>query len=124
VTIPEALAAEIDLDQERPGRSRDDLVAELMATRPSSEDLVVCHGDLSLPNVVFDPDTYAVAGLVDAGRLGVADRWVDLAIATRSMTSRLNAQYGPGTMERFLARYGIPFDRAKCDFYRLMDEFA
>src|SRR3954449_2313667 len=76
-----------DLDEERRGWTRDRLVAELLATRPADEDLVVCHGDLTLDNVLFDPDTCRVTGVLDAGRLGVADRWVDLAIATRSLGS-------------------------------------
>jgi kanamycin kinase len=50
VTVPEALAARPDLDDldaERTGWPRDRLVAELLATRPPAEDLVVGHGDPS-----------------------------------------------------------------------------
>ena len=118
VTVPEALAAEPDLDdldEERRGWTRERLVAELLATRPADEDLVVCHGDLTLDNVLFDPDTCRVTGVLDAGRLGVADRWVDLAIATRSLGSAAS---------RFLARYGVAVDPAKLAFYRLLDEFG
>jgi kanamycin kinase len=127
VTIPEALAAEVDLaemDAERVGWSRDRLVAALLAARPADEDPVVCHGDLCLPNVLLDPETIEVTGMIDAGRLGVADRWNDLAIATRSITNRgLNPQYGPEAATRFLTRYGVAPDQAKIDFYRLLDEF-
>jgi kanamycin kinase len=118
VTVPEVLAADPDLDdldEERRGWTRDRLVAELLATLPADEDLVVCHGDLTLDNVLFDPDTGRVTGLIDAGRLGVADRWVDLAIATRSLGSAAS---------RFLERYGVPVDPAKLAFYRLLDEFG
>ncbi|GAA3873880.1 APH(3'') family aminoglycoside O-phosphotransferase [Saccharothrix violaceirubra] len=127
VTVPEALAADVDLDdldEERRGWSRDRLVAELLATTPDGEDLVVCHGDLSLPNVLFDPDTCRVTGVVDTGRLGVADRWTDLAIATRSLAGDLNPDYGPVYADRYLHRYGISPDAAKSDFYRLLDEFC
>lgn len=127
VTIPEALSADVDLDDldaERRGWSRDELVVRLVATRPRREDLVVCHGDLCLPNVLLDPVTCEVSGVIDAGRLGVADRWVDLAIATRSLTSRLNPQYGGGMADRYLARYGVLPDRSKIEFYRLLDEFC
>jgi aminoglycoside phosphotransferase len=126
VTVPQALAAEVDLDDldgERTGWSRDDLAARLIADRPPDEDLVVCHGDLCLPNVVLDPATGRVTGLVDAGRLGVADRWTDLALATRSLAGDLNPQYGQWAADGFLARYGIAPDPAKNDFYRLLDEF-
>lgn len=63
----------------------------------------MCHGDLFLPNVLLDPATCAVTGVIDAGRLGVADRWVDLAIATRSFVSELNPQYGQWATDQYLA---------------------
>lgn len=126
VTVPEALAANPDLDDlddDRAGWTRDRLVAELLATRPADEDLVVCHGDLSAPNVLFDPETGDVTGVVDVGRLGVADRWLDLAIATRSLTDNRNAQFGPAAEVRYLSRYGIAPNPEKTAFYRLLDEF-
>lgn len=126
VTIPEALAASPDLDDldaERAGWTRDQLVAELLATRPADEELVVCHGDLCVPNVLFDPETGDVTGVIDAGRLGVADRWLDLGIATRSLTDERNPQYGEASAKRFLNRYGVEENPAKTTFYRLLDEF-
>jgi aminoglycoside phosphotransferase len=127
VTIAKALSADLDLqdlDPERRGWTREELMAELLATRPQYEDLVVCHGDLCVPNVLFDPDTCQVTGVIDTGRLGVADRWVDLAIATRSLTSELNPQYGPWAADRYLMSYGVAADHNKIDFYRLLDEFC
>ncbi|WP_456697637.1 APH(3') family aminoglycoside O-phosphotransferase [Aeromicrobium sp. P5_D10] len=124
--IPEALEADVDLDDldpERTGWSRDLLVEELLGRRPKSEDLVVCHGDLSLPNVLLDPESAEVTGVIDAGRLGVADRWTDLALLTRSLDDPDNDQFSPGAVEAYLAGYGIEPDREKCDYYRLLDEF-
>lgn len=126
VTVPAALAADVDLadlDEERLGWSRDQLVARLLETRPADEDLAVCHGDLCLPNVLLDPATYEVTGVIDAGRLGVADRWTDLALTPRSMTAEINPEYDASHARRFLARYGIEPDPAKREFYRLLDEF-
>lgn len=123
VTVPAALEADIDLDDlddERLGWTRDRLVAELLATRPADEDLVVCHGDLGTLNVMVDPSTYEVTGVVDAGSLGVADRWLDLAIATRSLEGRVG---GDGSADRYLRSYGVELDPAKLAFYRLLDEF-
>ncbi len=85
---------------------------------------MVCHGDLCVPNVILDPDTCRVSGLLDTGRLGVADRWLDLAIATRSLAGGPNPQYGPAAADRYLARYGIDPDPGRIAFYRLLDEFA
>jgi aminoglycoside phosphotransferase len=114
------------LDERRAGWTAARLLDELRATRPTSEDLVVCHGDLCLPNVLLAPDTFRVTGLVDVGRLGIADRYVDLALATRSPgDNNLNPQYGPGYADRFLRRYSdVPPDAERLAFYRLLDEFA
>lgn len=95
-----------------------------MATRPQREELAVCHGDLCVPNVLFDPEPCAVSGVIDAGRLGVADRWVDLTIATRSLTSSQNPQYGARAADRFLRGCGVAPEPAKMEFYRLLDEFC
>lgn len=124
--VPEALAAEVDLDdldEERLGWDRQRLVDALLEQRPADEDLVVCHGDLCLPNVVLDPVTHQVVALLDTGRLGVADRWADLAIATRSLAGGQNPQYGAWASELFLTSYGVVADPATVAFYRLLDEF-
>ena len=97
---------------------------DLPLARPDSEDVVVCHGDLCLPNVLIDPQTFEVTGLIDLARLGVADRYVDLAIATRSMALHpANTQFGPAMADRFLHAYGVPgADDTKIAFYRLLDD--
>jgi kanamycin kinase len=97
--------------------------ARLLSDRPPHEDLVVCHGDLCLPNVLLDPATVRVTGLIDAGLLGVADRWADLALATRSLSGGLNPQYGAWAADRFLSAYGIAPDPEKEAFYRMLTDF-
>ena len=82
-----------------------DLASQLLADRPVGEDPVVCHGDLSIPNVLFDPDTVEFTGFIDVGRVGTADRHADIGIVTRSLSSDLNPQYHPGGAARFLRRY-------------------
>jgi kanamycin kinase len=76
-------------------------------------ELVVCHGDYCLPNVLIDGG--AVTGYVDLGELAVADRWSDLAVATWSVTWNL----GPGWEDLFLASYGVSRDHEAVAFYRL-----
>ncbi|WP_066365499.1 aminoglycoside 3'-phosphotransferase [Herbidospora mongoliensis] len=48
--------------------------------KQEAERSVVCHGDLTLPNIILDPETLTVSGFVDLGRLGLADPHADLAL--------------------------------------------
>lgn len=129
VRVEEGVVDPDEFDAERAGRSPEDLFDELVAARPRAEelelgDLVVCHGDACLPNFLVDPGTGEVTGMVDVHRLGLADRHLDLALATRSMSNTsLNPRYGPGPAEALLAAYGLPADPWRIEFYRLLDEF-
>jgi aminoglycoside phosphotransferase len=129
VRVDAGLVDEDDLDAERVGRSAAELLDQLLEGRPRAEelelgDLVVCHGDACLPNILVDPDSLRVTGMVDVGRLGVADRHLDLALAVRSVSDlSLNPAYGPAAAEAMLAAYGLPADPWRLDFYRLLDEF-
>lgn len=89
-------------------------LAQLVQLRPKQEDLVVCHGDYCLPNVLISDGQ--VSGYVDLGKLGIADRWWDLAVATWSVTRNL----GPGWEALFLDAYGVRQDGDKAAFYRLL----
>ena len=107
-----------DFDDERLGQSAQQVFAELRATRPNHEDLVVSHGDACLPNLVV----YAAgvrSSWIDCARLGVADRWQDLALATRDIAE----EWGDEWVAPFLRAYGAEMDEAKRGFYRLLDEF-
>jgi len=134
VTVPLAAANvaagrvdETDFDAERRGRTAAGVLADLVAGRERAEalepaDLAVCHGDFCLPNVLLDPDTLEVTGVLDVGRLGVADRHQDIALLTRSLAATdLNPAYGPGPAERVARRTGA--DPWRTGYYRLLDEF-
>ncbi|MEU7581343.1 APH(3') family aminoglycoside O-phosphotransferase [Streptomyces sp. NPDC041068] len=114
-----------DLDEERAGWTGQRLLDELRRTRPAVEDLVVTHGDFTPENVLLDPDTCRVTGVIDVVRLGRADRHTDLAIALRELVTEEDPWFGPEYAERFLARYGehAAVDKEKLDFYQLLDEF-
>lgn len=75
-------------------------------------DLVVAHGDACNPNFLFANDGGFV-GYVDLGRLGVADRWADLAAAVLS----LGWNFGPDLGGALLDGYGIEPDPAKLGYY-------
>jgi len=112
----------VDVDDLEPiyrGRAPEALLDVLGGLRPgSAEDLVVVHGDYCFPNVLLQQGR--VTGYVDLGRCGVADRYVDLAVAARSVAHNMGGHaVGP-----FFAAYGIDWpDVAKIDFYVLLDEF-
>ena len=94
--------------------SAQEAIALLEQTLPGSEDLVVCHGDYCLPNVLIRSGL--ATGFVDLGELGVADRWWDLAVASWSITWNL----GQGYEDFFLDEYGIQKDPERIGFYRLL----
>ncbi|ADG74086.1 aminoglycoside phosphotransferase [Cellulomonas flavigena DSM 20109] len=82
---------------------------------PPVDRLVVCHADACAPNTLVHDDGRWAAH-VDLGRLGVADRWADLAIATWSTTWN----YGPGYERHVLDAYGIEPDDERTAYYRLL----
>lgn len=89
-------------------------LAELEATVPDDEDLVVCHGDYCAPNVLLQHG--AVTGYVDLGELGAADRWWDVAVGAWSA----GWNFGSALEAVFYEGYGIAPDPARIRFYRLL----
>ena len=93
-------------------------IRQLETSPPEERDLVVCHGDYCFPNVLVEEA--GVTGYLDVGELGVADRWLDLAVATWTCTWNV----GPGYEDLFLEHYSAEWDTARCDWYRLLYEMV
>jgi aminoglycoside phosphotransferase len=112
------LIDELDFDQTRKGRTAKDLLTELIANRPISEDLVFTHGDYCLPNIIFHNET--ISGFIDLGAAGIGDRYRDLALASRSLA----ANFGRNLVPLLFQAYGLQkINREKLAYYNLLDEF-
>lgn len=111
------LIDEEDFDDERHGWSADRVVAEMTAMLPLPPDAtVVTHGDYSLDNILMADG--AVTGVIDVARLGVADRYQDLATLWNGLRD-----FGPEPVEAALEAYGAsPPDERRMRFHLLLDE--
>lgn len=103
----------------------DELLARLAADLDSwlaREELVVCHGDLCLPNIVLEPGTFAFAGFVDLGRLGLADRYADISLLlANSRETWPDEAQAAAADEAFARHYGITLDAPRQRFYLHLD---
>lgn len=107
---------ETDFDGSREGWTAQQVLDWLLEHRPESEDLVVAHGDASLPNIMANDGAFS--GVIDCGRLGVADRWQDLALACRSIIYNCGREH----VAPFLATYGAEWDEERYRYYCTLDE--
>lgn len=119
--------------------SATDLLRWLQGNRPGMDegDRVFSHGDLCLPNVLVD--CKGIAGFVDLGGAGWADRWRDIAICVRSLKDNLVGCYakeyaasmglcegelpfGPFDDKEFFDVLGIAPNEEKLRYYTLLDK--
>ncbi len=115
--IEHNLVDEDDFDEERQGKTAKEILDLLQKTRPPENDLVFNHGDYCLPNILLQENR--ISGFVDLSRAGIADRYNDLAIASRSIRYNLGEAYE----NLFFEYYGTKnIDEEKIDYYRTMDE--
>jgi aminoglycoside 3'-phosphotransferase-2 len=111
------LVDETDFDADRIGRAPADLLDWLHNNRPDVGTAIVTHGDACTPNVMAMDGRFS--GLVDCGRMGVADVWQDLALACRSIRDNV----GQDHVSEFLKAYGTEYDPHRYAFYCTLDEF-
>ena len=106
-------------------RNPEELLEWLKSNRPK-EDIVLTHGDFSLPNVLVKDGR--VSGFIDLGKMGPADRWQDIAIAIRSLEHNFSGKYTDGKKiydfkpQMLLDELGVAWDEKKYRYYILLDE--
>lgn len=122
---------EVDVDNVEPEtfgeggfKDPEDLLAWLVANKPE-EELVLSHGDFCLPNIFVQDGK--LAGFIDLGRCGVADKWKDIAICYRSLLHNFSGVYDGKVYEGFQSEMlfealGIEPDWDKIKYYILLDE--
>jgi kanamycin kinase len=86
---------------------------------PPIDRLVVAHADACVPNTLLDADGGYLAH-VDLGRLGVADRWADLAVATYSLAWNYVPPDGVDLEAELLDAYGVARDDERIHYYRAL----
>ncbi len=105
-----------------PGGFRDPahLLGWLERNRPEEEP-VLSHGDYCLPNVFLSEGQ--VAGFIDLGHCGIADRYQDIALCCRSLRHNLEEiAHCPFDEYLFFRELGVERDAEKMRYYILLDE--
>lgn len=113
-------AGEVDVEDfgaAHDGWTARDVWDEMMPLCPARPDRVVTHGDFSLDNILIADER--VTGVIDGGRIGVADRYQDLAI----LSDCLN-EFDAALSGYMFAAYGIATpDEDRLRFHLCLDEF-
>jgi aminoglycoside 3'-phosphotransferase-1 len=114
--IDAGLVEEDDFDDERNGWTAEQVWEAMQRLLPMPPDLVVTHGDFSLDNILMLDGE--VVGCIDVGRVGIADRYQDLAILWNSL-----GEFDALLQDRLIEQYGIAeTDERKLEFHLLLDE--
>jgi kanamycin kinase/aminoglycoside 3'-phosphotransferase-2 len=107
-----------ELQPENQTSNPNELFAKLVSKKPSNFELVFTHGDYCFDNIIFDNNT--LSGFIDIGNGGVADKYQDIALAIRNIKDNFSLEM----VDMFYEEYGLDNpDKAKIEFYTLLDEF-
>jgi aminoglycoside 3'-phosphotransferase-1 len=114
--IDARLVEEEDFDEERAGWTAEQVWQAMHRLLPFAPDPVVTHGDFSLDNILMVDGE--VTGCIDMGRVGIADRFQDLAIMWNCL-----GEFAGDLQDRFIAQYGLAeLDPVKLPFHLMLDE--
>ena len=96
----------------------------LVDNKPKKE-LVLSHGDFCLPNIFINNDK--ISGFIDLGRIGIGDKWNDIALCYRSLKWNAQGRYGGNgypklTPDMLFDALEIEPNFEKIEYYTLLDE--
>lgn len=113
----------VALQRTPPKQILGEIKAELSHRLAQERDqLVVCHGDLCLPNILVDRTTGQVTGLIDLGRFGIADPYADIALLLATARETWSDDTAARRAdEEFAEIYGTRLDSERQDFYLRLD---
>lgn len=104
----------------------EEIYQKIQTYLPIEEDLVLCHGDICMPNIMMNG--LELSGYIDIVGIGVCDRHLDLAIGLRSLRYNLELyryEFNQEVVDLFLETYGIKeLEKEKVEFYILLDELT
>ena len=106
-----------EVDEPYQRYAHDELLELWRQGRPERDDLVICHGNATLTNMMAQQGAFA--GWVDLGSMRVADRHLDLALAHESIHRFL----GPEAVYVFYDTYGQDPELLPLDHYLLAKQF-
>jgi aminoglycoside 3'-phosphotransferase-3 len=92
----------------------DELLTWLCENKPK-EDLVFSHGDFCGSNIILNENNI---GIIDLGRAGKADKWLDISFCIRDIRNELGKEY----VDYFISLIKIEPDWDKINYYILLDE--
>jgi kanamycin kinase/aminoglycoside 3'-phosphotransferase-3 len=105
-----------DWEPQTPFSTPEALYDYLVANQPD-EVPVFTHGDYCLPNIFIQGSR--TTGFIDTGRAGIADKWQDIALCTRSLAHNLKTE---AYHALFFEALELKPDDAKINYYILLDE--
>lgn len=114
--LDEGRVDESDFHPDRAGWTARQVWDELQALLPVETECAVTHGDFSLDNIFLDP-AGEVLGVLDLGRLGLADPFQDLAILLDCLQG-----FDPRLGETLFQTYGLSRDERRLRLHLLLDE--
>lgn len=100
------------------GMTPNQLYEKLLSLKPAVNENVFIHGDYCTDNLIIKDNR--LSGIIDIGRGGIGDRYMDIALAVRS----IRHDFGEVWIDFFFKTYGIDNPNwDKIEFYTILDEF-